>query len=80
VTCVLVVTAKGCVFWNVTPCSVVEVYRRFRGTYYLHGQEIPFKCRCILPDYTVSNLEDGSHPTYVLFEYKTYIYERSDVT
>jgi hypothetical protein len=23
-------------FWVVTPCSLVEVYRRFRGACYLH--------------------------------------------
>jgi hypothetical protein len=26
------------VFWDVTPCSLVEIYRRFRGTYCLHHQ------------------------------------------
>jgi hypothetical protein len=26
------------VFWDVTPCSVVESYRRFRGGYWLHRQ------------------------------------------
>jgi hypothetical protein len=26
------------VFWDVTPCSHVEVYRRFRGAYCLHHQ------------------------------------------
>lgn len=37
VTCVLLlVTAGRYVFWNVTPCSVVEVYRCLRGMYYLH--------------------------------------------
>jgi hypothetical protein len=24
------------VFWDVTPCSLVEVYQRFGGTCYLH--------------------------------------------
>jgi len=24
---------------------VIEVYRRYRGTYYFHGQDVPFKCR-----------------------------------
>jgi hypothetical protein len=27
------------VFWNVAPCSHVEVDRRFRGSYYLHNQD-----------------------------------------
>jgi hypothetical protein len=26
------------VFWDLAPCSVVEIDRRFRGTYYLHHQ------------------------------------------
>jgi hypothetical protein len=29
---------KMTVFWNVAPCSLVEVYRRFRGTLCLHHQ------------------------------------------
>jgi hypothetical protein len=33
------------VFWVVAPCSLVEVYQRFRGPCCLHHQEI-------LPDYT----------------------------
>jgi hypothetical protein len=31
-------TLKMAVFWAVTPCSLVEVYRRFRGACYLHHQ------------------------------------------
>jgi hypothetical protein len=26
-------------FWDIVPCSLVEVYRRFRGTYYLRCQD-----------------------------------------
>lgn len=43
------------VFWGVTPCSLIEVYRRFRGTYCLHLQgqgvisvwfiDLPFYCK-----------------------------------
>jgi hypothetical protein len=29
---------KMTVFWDVSPCSLVEVYRRFRGAYCLHHQ------------------------------------------
>jgi hypothetical protein len=29
-------TINSTAFWRVTPCSLVEVYRRFGGTYYLH--------------------------------------------
>jgi hypothetical protein len=29
---------KMAVFWVVAPCSLVEVYRRFRGTCCLHHQ------------------------------------------
>jgi hypothetical protein len=45
VTSVLFVTAKRCVFRNMTPRSVVEVCQRFRGAYYLHEQDVLFKCR-----------------------------------
>jgi hypothetical protein len=29
---------KMVVFWNFAPCSLVDVDRRFGGTYYLHHQ------------------------------------------
>jgi hypothetical protein len=29
---------KVAIFWVVAPCSLVNVYRRFRGTCYLHQQ------------------------------------------
>jgi hypothetical protein len=32
------VSLKMAVFWDVAPCSLVEVYRRFRGAYCLHHQ------------------------------------------
>jgi hypothetical protein len=32
------VSTKMAVFWVVAPCSLVEVYRRFGGTYCLHHQ------------------------------------------
>jgi hypothetical protein len=32
---------KITVFWDVAPCSLVEVCRRFRGAYCLHHQPIP---------------------------------------
>jgi hypothetical protein len=31
-----VVSMKMTVFWDVVPCSLVEVYQCFRGAYYLH--------------------------------------------
>jgi hypothetical protein len=33
-----VVSTKTAVFWVVAPCSLVEVYRRFRGPCCLHNQ------------------------------------------
>jgi hypothetical protein len=30
--------SSSSVFWDVAPCSLVEVYRRFRGVYCLHHQ------------------------------------------
>jgi hypothetical protein len=32
------VTTKNTAFWHITPCSVVEVHRRFGGTYWLYNQ------------------------------------------
>jgi hypothetical protein len=29
---------KTAVFWAVAPCSLVEIYRRFRGAFCLHHQ------------------------------------------
>jgi hypothetical protein len=29
---------KMTVFWDVAPCTLVEVYRRFRSAYCLHNQ------------------------------------------
>jgi hypothetical protein len=34
----MAVSMKMTVFWNVAPCSLVEIDRRFRGAYYLHHQ------------------------------------------
>jgi hypothetical protein len=31
---------KMTVFWDVAPCSLAEVYRRFRGAYCLHYQSL----------------------------------------
>jgi hypothetical protein len=31
---------KMTVFWDVTPCSLAEIGRRFRGAYYLHHQGV----------------------------------------
>jgi hypothetical protein len=30
------------VFWNVAPCSLVEIYRRFRGDYWVHRHPSPW--------------------------------------
>jgi hypothetical protein len=32
-------STKMAVFWVVAPCSLVEVYQRFRGPYCLHHQD-----------------------------------------
>jgi hypothetical protein len=37
----IILTMKITVFWDVAPCSLVEVDRRFRGAYFLHHQRIP---------------------------------------
>jgi hypothetical protein len=31
---------KMAVFWNVVPCSLVEIYRRFGGAYCRHHQAV----------------------------------------
>jgi hypothetical protein len=41
-------TMRMAVFWVVAPCSLVEVYQRFRGPCCLHHQG---RCK-LLPDYT----------------------------
>jgi hypothetical protein len=33
-------TANEAVFWDVAPCSLVEIYRRFIGAFYLHHQSL----------------------------------------
>jgi hypothetical protein len=34
----LFLPVKMTVLWDIAPCSLVEVYRRFRGAYCLHHQ------------------------------------------
>jgi hypothetical protein len=40
--CVLLSTSvpKMAVFWDVAPCGLVEVYRRFRGAFCLYNQGV----------------------------------------
>jgi hypothetical protein len=40
----MAVTVKITMFWNVTPCSLVEVYWRFGGTCYLRRQASSSAC------------------------------------
>jgi hypothetical protein len=54
---------KMAVFWVTVPCSLVEVYRRFRGTCYLHhqgdddwGSKHHWNVGKLLPDYTAQQL------------------------
>jgi hypothetical protein len=44
------VTIESTAFWDVTPCSLVQVYRRFGVTYCLH-----LDIRKLSPDYTASH-------------------------
>jgi hypothetical protein len=55
-------TTKNTVFWDVTPCSLVEICRRFGGTYFLHLQVVEKSIRvqlavCLL--WELLYLEDG---------------------
>jgi hypothetical protein len=34
------VSLKMAVFWDVAPCSLVDIDRRFRAAYYLHHQGV----------------------------------------
>jgi hypothetical protein len=36
----MAVTMKMAVFWVAAPCRLVRVYRRFRGLYCLHHQDV----------------------------------------
>jgi hypothetical protein len=44
---------KMAVFWFVTTCSLVEVYRRFRGTCCLHHQGVATTDLCVLGEYLI---------------------------
>jgi hypothetical protein len=52
------VWTKMTVFWNDEPCSLVEIARRFRGTYCLHheGDEGPTSQKCHLYTRSRKNL------------------------
>jgi hypothetical protein len=60
---------KMTVLWNVAPCSLVEVYRRFRGGYYPHhrpddgGSKHPWNVGRRIPDYK------AQHPRRQLSSY-----------
>jgi hypothetical protein len=60
-------------FWDTVPCSLVEVYRRFRGAYYLHHRPDDrrnkhlWKVGKILPDYTARHPRRHSSSTEILF-------------
>jgi hypothetical protein len=45
------------VFWDVAPCSLVEVDRRFRGTYCLHHQAVTTSDMLINSRWLSSGLE-----------------------
>jgi hypothetical protein len=61
------ITVKMSVSWIVAPCSLVEVYRRFRGIFWIHHQGglIDGSRKCfwnvskLLPDHTALQLEDS---------------------
>jgi hypothetical protein len=62
------------VFWVVAPCSLVEVYQRFRGPCCLHHQGDRQTTRCYNP-------EDSNHHTRRKSkEYKTKISTRNHIT
>jgi hypothetical protein len=69
---------KLTVFWDVALCTLVEVFRRFRGAYCLHQQGLDDGCSKhlwnvgnLLPDYTAnipeySYLQDLFSPTSLI--------------
>jgi hypothetical protein len=51
------VTMNSTIFWDATLCSLIEVHRRFGGTYGLHLQTR--LCRLLVSDYLPSLLLDS---------------------
>jgi hypothetical protein len=64
------IQVKMAVFWVVSPCSLVEVYRRFIGAYCLHHQDDDYpydggrnhlwNVRKFLSDYTAQPIRQSS--------------------
>ena len=53
------VTMNNTVLWNVTPCSLVDVYQCFEGIRYVVPQ--------FLPDYTLSHKRRQFYSTHMIF-------------
>jgi hypothetical protein len=57
---------KMAVFWVVAPCSLVEVYRRFRGAYYLMMEAVSTSETSVnIYQITRLNIPEDSHLTLV---------------
>jgi hypothetical protein len=50
----MLIVEKMTAFWDTAPYSLVEVGRRFRGTYYLHHQGYDYQS-------TLRNIPEGCH-------------------
>jgi hypothetical protein len=63
--------SHGCeyedVFWDVAPCSLVEVYRRFRGACCLHHQAMSTHVGKLLTDHTAQHPRKQSSSENTLF-------------
>jgi hypothetical protein len=60
---------ESTVFWNVTPCSLVELYKCFRGTHYFYPQGVKHSTCCLLVcllGILLTNDGGGSTHTFVL--------------
>jgi hypothetical protein len=49
------VSNKMAVFWVVAPCSLVEVYQRFRGPCCLHHYSSPWETQILLKSKEANN-------------------------
>jgi hypothetical protein len=65
---------KIIVFWDVAPCSLIEVYQRFRGTYCIHhhspddgGSKHLRNVGKFLPDYTAQHPRRQPSSSFILF-------------
>jgi hypothetical protein len=73
------VTMNSTVFWDVMPCSLLEVHRSFGGTYYFHLQDQP-SFRNVSPGLygvTIQTIAGCSSCLYIFRNSQTETWKRS---